>query len=284
MGQGLMRKSPTFSGQSIICGDCGGEAPKRSTVQKYCLICSAKHDLSRKAKWAQNNPLNEQQKQRRAEQKKIREEAIKKSAALDGEKHRSNITWPVTSDPSLMWVTRISVPFDYGFSKNAIWSMGGNNHVYLRKRSKQLRDALCLKLKASLAKPGSPTVVTGKVWVDILVQKPNHRGDAVNVIDSVCDALKEAIGIDDRWFGIRKLDWEIVKENPMLFVGIGQESNIPQRACSYCGLIKSINDNFPVRKHGPDGYGRICRACETISERARKRERKPRLEIEVMPI
>ena len=80
------------------------------------------------------------------------------------------------------------------------------------------------------------SVVQNKVWIDILAQKPNHKGDAINVVDLVCDAIQEGCGVDDRWFCIRHLDWEIVKSNPRLFIGIGQASDVPVQVCSSCGV------------------------------------------------
>lgn len=99
-----------------------------------------------------------------------------------------------------------------------------------------------------------------KVWIDILVQKPDHRGDAVNVIDLVCDALKDALPVDDRWFCIRRLDWEIAKENPRLFIGIGQASDQDCQICSYCGQIKEL-EAFNRSRSRPLGVGRECKDC-----------------------
>jgi len=60
-----------------------------------------------------------------------------------------------------------------------------------------------------------------KVYVDIVVFKPNHKSDAINMIDGVCDAIKEVIPVDDRYYGVW-CDWEIDKENPRLEIRVWQ--------------------------------------------------------------
>jgi len=99
--------------------------------------------------------------------------------------------------------------------------------------------------------------VAGRLWLDIFVQKPNHRGDAVNVVDLVCDAVEDATGVDDRWFSVRRLDWEVKKSDPLLYVVIGQETSEEQRICALCGR------ELPTTMFGPHGksVGRECRNC-----------------------
>jgi uncharacterized Zn-finger protein len=96
-------------------------------------------------------------------------------------------------------------------------------------------------------------IYRNKVWIDIFVQKPDHRGDAINFVDLIADAIKVAIGIDDRWFSIRRVDWQIVKENPRIFIGIGQQDLFDSKICSYCGRI------LPEKNFSKSG--RECREC-----------------------
>lgn len=260
-------------GATIICESCGGEAPRRGNVQRYCLICSAAKSTERKAKWRCENPFSDEEKQRRLKVKEERDQVLRELGAATGASQRHSIHW-LHDAPELLWTTRVSVPFDYGYSKNAIYNMGGH-HVALRQRTRQLRDVLIAKMRQSLETSG-PAIVPAKVWIDVLVQKPDHKGDAINVVDTVCDALKEAIGLDDRWFSIYRLDWEIVKTDPRLFVGIGQTTLIPHRVCSYCGLIKPRDDNFRPRKHIADGFSRVCTVCSKISSRISSRNLRAR--------
>ena len=116
------------------------------------------------------------------------------------------------------------------------------------------------KVLKHISKPLLREFFNNKVWLDVLVQKPNHKGDAVNVLDLVCDAIKEAIGVDDRWFAIRRLDWEIVKDNPRLVLGVSQDSDVDSQLCSYCGQIKPFAA-FNRSRHSRLGVGRECVDC-----------------------
>jgi hypothetical protein len=174
-------------------------------------------------------------------------------------KGKSGITWFADCEPDLKWLVRIAVPFDFAFSKNRVWTMSPKGHVFLRREADIARQHLAFSLRSALA---GQLVVQAKLWVDILVQKPNHKGDAINVVDVVCDAIKDATGLDDRWFCIRRLDWEIVKVEPKLYVGIGQEVEEDHRACSYCGRILPL--------HCFVSSDRACYDCRT-SPRKRRR-------------
>ncbi len=166
---------------------------------------------------------------------------------------------PSSSD--LLWQVRVAVPFSYAASKNQIYTRGRAGHVALRRESRAKREEIILRIRESLR---GRQLARNKVWIEILVQKPNHRGDAVNVVDLVCDALKSAVGIDDRWFCIRRLDWEVVKEDPQLFITIGQESNVDSQVCSSCGQIKALKE-FNRNRRKERGVGRQCRQCQRMS-------------------
>lgn len=51
--------------------------------------------------------------------------------------------------------------------------------------------------------------------------KPDHRLDAINFLDGIADGVKDAIGIDDRYFSAT-IDWSIDKQNPRIEVFIRQ--------------------------------------------------------------
>jgi hypothetical protein len=144
--------------------------------------------------------------------------------------------------------------------------MRAAGHVALRREARQSRSAIAVAVRRAL---GDQRVARNKLWLDILVQKPDHRGDAVNVIDLVCDAVKDGIGLDDRWFCIRRLDWEIVKRDPELVIGIGQDSDVDCQICSHCGRAKPL-DAFNRRSGSPQGVGRACRDCLRSGRRRAK--------------
>ena len=115
-------------------------------------------------------------------------------------------------------------------------------------------------------------LVQNKLWIDIYVQKPRQNGDAVNFVDMVCDAVKDAIPLDDRWYSIRSVDWQIVKHEPMIFVGVGQETGINVQACSSCGRLLTF-DLFHRHKGLRHGIGRNCRDCMAVKSHSKKRDR-----------
>ena len=161
---------------------------------------------------------------------------------------------------------RFSIPFDYAISKNHIWAATKRGHVYLRQEHRAYRDSVILLTRDILK---NQEIKNNRVWLDILVQKPDHRGDAINVLDGVCDALKEAIGLDDRWFCIRRLDWEVVKQDPQLYIGIGQERVEDCQICSYCGRLLPFTD-FSKNKNTRNGVARACRECVSAAAKALK--------------
>lgn len=174
----------------------------------------------------------------------------------------------------MAWSLRIRVPFSYALSKNAVWSMAqGGGHVFMRKKASQARSVVRDTLASALSESGIAPV-EAKVFIDIFVQKPNHKGDAINVIDSVCDGIKDALGVDDRWFSIRGLDWEVVKTDPMIIIGVGQEAREHHRVCSACGRIMPL-DAFGKRSGMRLGSSRECLECRRLaSKRGVARRRK----------
>jgi hypothetical protein len=165
-------------------------------------------------------------------------------------------------DPNLKWLVKIAVPFSWDASKNAIYSIRANRRgkgrqLALRDESRKYRNMLISELQTALR---DREIIQNKLWIDIFVEKSNHRGDAVNVVDTICDALKMASGLDDRWFCIRRLDWSINKHDPRILIGIGQEFGNPVQVCSYCGRILEF-DQFSKNKHSPQGIRRVCKHC-----------------------
>lgn len=122
----------------------------------------------------------------------------------------------------IRWLCEVRIPFSYAISKNKAvrW---GNGHTYTPSEHKGLRDALSFLLLRELN--GIPVFPRKKIWLDIHVEKPDMRGDAINVLDFVADAVKDAMHIDDRWYSVFRLDWTVKKDNPLLYVRIGQEES-----------------------------------------------------------
>ena len=239
-------------------------------TQKYCKPCSEKRDLKRKRLWVREHrpPLEYSRINNANQLNKLRQVGLKRNSGS-----ALGITWTSENVPDLLWMLRLVLPFSYALSKNHIWATSRRGHTYLREEHRGERDSLIWRFRAAITSAGI-VVVQNKVWLDVLVQKPDHHGDAINILDGLCDAIKEAIGVDDRWFCVRRLDWQIVKTEPKLIVGIGQESDQIVRVCSYCGMIRPL-DAFGNRKHGLFGKGRECLDC-LKARSAVSRERKLR--------
>ena len=240
--------------RTITCAECSAVVPTTSYTQRYCPPCSDVRDRTRKRLWAREHPADPGIAVRSRERVRSRTKA---AGVERNEGSGRSVLWMGDEDPDLLWLVRVAVPFQYAWSKNHIYTMRSQGHVALRAESRAARDALALSIRSALH---DRTPVQAKVWVDILVQKPNHKGDAINVVDLVCDALKLAIDVDDRWFSIRRLDWEIVKTDPQLIVGIGQDTDVPVQACSSCGFIQPF-DAFGKNRGAKNGIDRNCRDC-----------------------
>lgn len=172
------------------------------------------------------------------------------------DRHKDSIAHAFFS-PHLLWSVRVSVPFSYAASKNHIYSLAARGHQYLRAESKAMRADLAQAIRSAVS---GRKIVNNKVWISIFVQKPNHKGDAINVVDLVCDAVKDAIPVDDRWYCIRQLDWQIVKTDPELYVEIAQDSATDCQVCSSCGRILPF-ECFGKKTRAKHGIDRNCKDC-----------------------
>lgn len=247
--------------KKLHCQACGVECERTGPSQRYCQACSYQRNLNRKRRWSNSHSPTEQQAARWRASARQRRTRSRNSGLATNRRRRREPETSFVDEPGLVWMLRVAVPFDYAASKNHIYALTGAGHFALRRESKAKRSEIALAIRQGL---GSHKVAHNKVWIDILVQKPNHRGDAVNVVDLVCDAVKDALPVDDRWFCLRRLDWEIVKENPLLIIGVGQETDADAQVCSDCGQIKPLSD-FHKSRDRPLGVGRQCRECRRVT-------------------
>ena len=159
--------------------------------------------------------------------------------------------------PTLLWQRHVSIPFSYALSKNQMFARTRSGNVMLRRESRDLRLQITRAVKAALYEQH---VAHNKLWISILVDKPDHRGDAVNVIDLICDALKDAMRVDDRWFCIGNVDWQVNKTNPRIHIFFGQDTDEDAQVCSICGLIKPLTA-FHKSKRYTLGVTYECKSC-----------------------
>lgn len=237
----------------FICAACGKPAVRKLRTQRYCPECSDAKHAGQKEAARGTSP-----------RRKIADHAKRRAAAIVSVEARESMAWDANEALGIHRLIRVAIPFTYRMSKNATWSMGERRgHVFVRQEIKRLRAGLSTLIVSAL---GGVPFLEGRLWIDILVEKPNHRGDAINMIDGVCDAVKVATGIDDRWYSIRRVDWRVVKTEPRIIVGIGQAITEPERVCSYCGTVKPLT-SFGKRKHGVGGRARVCIECGRIDRR-----------------
>ncbi len=249
----------------MTCEVCAAVAPRRGPLNRYCEPCSDAKDRERKRLWmrAHAKPQSEHQKAQVAQRR-----AARRAAAVENGDPKVSLEWMAsTPSPTLAWRVAVAVPFSYGMSKNAIWRNVTASHVVLRRDARQRRNHICMLLRAAIAQSGH-RVARNKLWLDIFVEKSDNRGDAVNFIDLVCDAVKDATELDDRWYSIRRVDWSVQKSDPRLLVGIGQDSTVDSEICSYCGGLKPL-DEFGKKKGNPTGRDRVCKLCSRTPRPAR---------------
>lgn len=249
----------TAPARSIIggvasCGDCGLEFTTKSATHRYCEGCSQKRSDHRRADWAKRNPRPAT---KNRDNLAKRRSSIKAFGIEINRQSASGICWISNDPPPPVWSVRFVVPFSGLMSKNAIYSTFGPGHVVLRRQSRAVRDLIEAETRRIA---NEVAVVQAKTWIDLLVQKPSHRSDAINVIDLVCDGIKRGLGVDDRWFSIRRLDWELVFDNPQLVIGISQSSLESQQVCSNCGTVRPFS-MFGKKKGTPTGLSRVCKSC-----------------------
>jgi hypothetical protein len=236
--------------QGFLCQSCGQPAPKRGAMQKYCVPCSESQHRDRgRRNTAVARP-------------KIKSALIKSGIQVSAETARESLSGGELFLADDGWMCGFKVPFTIAASKNHVWSMAGNGgHVFKRQQSRQFQDVVAHKVKAACR---GLTVFQNKIWIDLFVQKPHNKADAINVVDLVCDGIKVGLGIDDRWFCIRQLDWEIAKTDPQIFIKIFQRDTFDAIACSHCGRILGL-ENFRKKKGTKLGTDRVCKECHSRS-------------------
>lgn len=251
----LITRGANLKPRPIVCQQCGA-TEERIGRAVYCTACSNERQAERQRVWARRNLASKEKQAAWGEAQKSR--AVSRGIEISRDE-KYTLAETCLYDVDLLWLNRIAIPFSYAASKNHVWALNGKGHIWQRGESKAYRSALTLAIQASLA---GRQVRQNKLWLDIFVQKPNHKGDAVNVIDLVCDAMKDATKLDDRWYCIRRVDWQIVKTGPILAVGFGQESDEDLQVCSYCGRMLPF-DMFNKHKGSRNGIGRECKECRS---------------------
>lgn len=109
----------------------------------------------------------------------------------------------------------ITIPYISCLSKNQMWKKDKNGKIYLNPATAAEMDAIAMQLPSY---DWQPKV---KVHVEIMVYRPNFYMDPPNFVDTIVDAVKVGIGVDDRYFA-GKWDYELDKLNPRIEITVRQ--------------------------------------------------------------
>lgn len=254
------------------CSDCDAEIVKKSGSHKYCEACSAKRNEVRVLKYA----LKQGRKIIEGSAPAHRHAAWLSNGADISKREQLKMFSSLPRMPNLVWYHRVAIPFNWAGSKNHLFANTNKGHTFMRAESRYYRHMLTEAIAANLDRT---TIRQNKVWIDIFVQKPSHRGDATNFLDMICDAIKDAILLDDRWFSVRSIDWQICKTDPRIFVGYGQEGVNDAQVCSTCGRILEFH-MFQKNRGTPNGLSRVCKDCKVIKNKDR-RKTAPSYEVDI---
>jgi hypothetical protein len=174
---------------------------------------------------------------------------------------RRGDTWipPMFLHP--VWQIRISLPFDPSkHSKNQGFRIGrkgqGGKAFIIRTDGTHGGKNELAELIAQSIVDIDAMPVQAPLWIGIFLQKRNWQADAVNILDIASDAMQLATGVNDRWYCVSNIDWEMTVDRPMLHLHACQFKNEDHDTCSYCSSI------VPTRLLRVTSKRRICRGCD----------------------
>jgi len=116
-------------------------------------------------------------------------------------------------EPAIDWQFGFVLPANRpGLSKNRKFTVApSTGRIITSRESRDTElEVMLACLDAANAAGVTLPLPTRKIWVALMVEKTTPRSDAINVIDLVCDGVKKAIEVDDRWFALYRVDWRIV--------------------------------------------------------------------------
>jgi hypothetical protein len=107
-----------------------------------------------------------------------------------------------------------------------MWRTNRQGKIYLNPTAAREMNSIATQLIANYA---GPQWQKGKIYVAIIVHRPDLRSDPCNFIDTICDAVKRATGVDDRYYAVR-LDWIHDKQEPRIEIAVWQR--LKEEQCS----------------------------------------------------
>lgn len=127
---------------------------------------------------------------------------------------------------------RFTLPYDWdGLSKNRRYGRArAQGRTYLNPAARAMH------VQIVEAVTGSGPWVTGPLHLDIHVVRPDKRGDPINCLQAISDAVQEGIGVDDRWYSAN-ISWSLDRENPRVEVALSQVVTEEHNICSRCAEL-----------------------------------------------
>lgn len=93
----------------------------------------------------------------------------------------------------------LETPLDWKLSKNRKITRSKQGQMVFNKNKSQV-DNLTNEIFYLYRNSGGDWKDKHKTWIFITLHKLNNRGDCANMVDSISDAVKKAIAIDDCWY------------------------------------------------------------------------------------
>lgn len=113
----------------------------------------------------------------------------------------------------------VQCTYSSALSKNARLAKSFRGRIYIKPEAKAAEAQLSWELTSGLK---GVKIYTNRVYIDLMVYKSRNTVDAINFLDAVADVLKKVIGVDDKWFSVKGIDWAMDKTNPRIIVKIYQ--------------------------------------------------------------
>jgi hypothetical protein len=116
-------------------------------------------------------------------------------------------------------IATVTCTYSSALSKNARLKRSFRGRLYIAPAAKAAEKVLESELTTGLK---GVKMYQNRIYLDIQVNKSRNTVDALNFVDAVADCLKRVIGVDDKWYGIKALDWTLNKTNPSIIIKLYQ--------------------------------------------------------------
>ena len=114
---------------------------------------------------------------------------------------------------------KFNIPYNPNLSKNKRYAFYKSKH----KNKDHLNAQNIVKWEYIKAAKFFPEPKKGKFWVGYTWYRKTMRGDVINFLNPICDAIKECLSFDDNYFCVSFIDWELDK-NERLEIEIKYEN------------------------------------------------------------